>query len=266
MKALLAQLAPVPGAIEANADLLAATLHASPEADLAVFPELFFEGYDPLRCRELARPAAEALAPVARAAAATATAVVVGFAERTEDGTIANSVGLVSATGQVAAVYRKTQLSGSAERGVFTAGEQHVVVDLAGCAIAPLNCFDVEFPEPARAVARAGAELLVTVSANMVPYGLEQRLAVQARALENRRPHVFVNRAGTEGPYRFVGGSCVVNVFGEVVAQADPPDMSEAAAPRTLICDVPLAERADPDVDFLQHLREPLPVQRYSAN
>ena len=266
MRVLLAQMTPEPGDVAANEAALAAALEESAGIDLAVFPELFLEGYDPAFCREAARPAAEALAPVSRAAARAGTAVAVGFAERLGPGEAANSVGLVDADGEIAAVYRKTQLSGPIERESFTPGREYAVARLAGRAVAPLNCFDVEFPEPARAVARAGAELLVTVSANMAPYAAEQRLAVRARALENRLPHVYVNRSGAEGGNRFVGGSCVVDVFGEVRAEADPGDLAAEAAPRALVCEVPLGERAAPDVDFLKHIREPLPVQRSYDN
>ena len=48
-----------------------------------------------------------------------------------------------------------------------------------------------------RALALAGAELLVTASANMEPFGPDHEIATRARALENRLPHVYVNAIGT---------------------------------------------------------------------
>ena len=113
-------------------------------------------------------------------------------------------------------------------------------------AVAPLVCFDIEFPEPARAVAVAGAELLVTVSANMEPYEGEHELATRARALDNRLPHVYVNAVGELGGNRFVGGSRSVGAGCEVLAQA-------GAAEELLVAEVGRAAAAS-DVDYLRRL------------
>src|SRR5581483_5398409 len=104
------------------------------------------------------------------------------------------------------------------ERAVFRPGAELVLVPLAGRLVGPLICFDVEFPEPARALAAAGAELLVTLSANMEPYGDEHEVATRARALENRVPHLYANSVGTIGPNRFVGRSRSVDAGGQVLA------------------------------------------------
>ena len=166
--ALLAQLAPAPRDVDANAARVVRALRERPEADLAVFPELFLGGYTIGRLDELAlAPDAAPLRAIAQAAAATRTAVVVGFAERLADG-VANAVACFGGDGTLEGVYRKTHLFG-AESRAFTPGDEQVVVPLAGALVAPLICFDIEFPEPARAVARAGAGLLVTASANMAP-------------------------------------------------------------------------------------------------
>ena len=45
--------------------------------------------------------------------------------------------------------------------------------------VGPLICFDIEFPEPARELAAAGAELLVTASANMAPFGPDHEVATR---------------------------------------------------------------------------------------
>ena len=46
MRALLAQLASVPGQTQANADRAVEILGAHPDVEIAVFPELFVGGYD----------------------------------------------------------------------------------------------------------------------------------------------------------------------------------------------------------------------------
>ncbi len=46
MRVLLAQLDPAPRDLDANAEAVAAALAAHPDAELAVFPELFLSGYE----------------------------------------------------------------------------------------------------------------------------------------------------------------------------------------------------------------------------
>ena len=220
MRALLAQLASIPGETQANAERAVETLRTHPDVDLAVFPELFLAGYDLSLVPESARaPDSHEVRAIASAAAAASTAVVVGFAERTEDGSLFNSVACIDRDGSLAGVYRKTRLFG-AEPELFEAGDRQRLVRLAGVDVGPLICFDIEFPEPARELAAAGAELLVTASANMAPFGPDHEVASRARALENRLPHLYANGVGEIGGFRLVGGSRSVDPSGGVLAEA----------------------------------------------
>src|SRR2546423_49344 len=160
MKVLLAQLGSVLHEPHANAARAVAAVEAHPDVDLAVFPELFLSAYDLRSLDETAISSeGDEIAAVARASASAGTAVVVGFAERLAGGAVANSAACIDRDGTLAGVYRKTQLFGG-EREVFRPGEELRLVRLAGLLVAPLICFDVEFPEPVRALAVAGAELL----------------------------------------------------------------------------------------------------------
>ncbi len=206
--------------MQANAGRAVEILGAHPDVEIAVFPELFLGGYDLSLVRKLARaPDSRELDSIAAAAAAASTAVVVGFAERGEDGSFFNSVACIDRDGSLAGVYRKTRLFG-AEPDVFQAGGEQRVVRLAGLDVGPLICFDVEFPEPARELAAAGAELLVTASANMAPFGPDHEVATRARALESRLPHLYANGVGAIGGLQLVGGSRSVDASGVVLAEA----------------------------------------------
>jgi len=197
-------------------------------------------------------PADPALTTVAEHARAADAAVIVGYVERLDGGGVANSVACFDRDGRQAGTYRKTHLFGH-ESEVFSPGDDLLVVELAGRRVAPLVCFDVEFPEPARAVARAGAELLVTVAANMDPYGPDHDLAVRARALDNRLPHVYVNRVGSEYGLDFVGGSAVVAADGRALVRLGGEAAERAA-------DVDLESRPESAVDYLRLVRPALPV------
>lgn len=251
MRALLCQLSSRVGDPLANAERAAETILSHADADLAVFPELFLSGYTYRNLAVAARTVDDdEIRVVRRAAREAATAVVLGFVERTPQG-IANSVALIEQDGEVVAIYRKTQLFGD-ERTTFVPGQQLLVAPLAGVRVAPLICFDVEFPEPARALAVAGADLIVTSSANMEPFYVDHEVASRARAVENRRPHVYVNAVGATEDFVFVGGSRVVSPLGDVLVELprDRERVSSVALPEGVVVD----ER----VDYLQAL-QPLP-------
>jgi (R)-amidase len=242
--ALLAQLPPAPGSPIANAARAAHAIGEHPEADLAVFPELFLSGY---RLDQLDAVAADPDGPelgfVAKAAAEARTAVIVGFVERSGSG-FYNAVACFDEDGDLAAVYRKVKLFGG-EADAYLPGRRMLLVELAGRTVAPMVCFDMEFPELARAAALAGADLLVTVAANMDPYGREHRVHALARALENRIPHLYVNRVGDESGFAFTGESCSVDADGVVLAEAGGREE------RFLLAEVGPAGATDSRVDYL---------------
>jgi predicted amidohydrolase len=257
LQALLAQLESVPGDPRANVARAVAALEEHPNVELAVFPELYLTTYDlPSVERTALAVGGDELSELAAAASRTATAVVAGFAERLDDGRVANSAACIDRDGSLAAVYRKTQLF-AREQDVFCPGEELCVVPLAGRLVAPLICFDVEFPELARSLALAGADLLVTVSANMEPYADVHELASRARALENHLPHVYVNAVGTVPPHTFVGRSRSVSATATVIAEAE-------AGEELLVAAVGASGAPSAAVDYLRQLpgRVPVVVQR----
>jgi predicted amidohydrolase len=139
-----------------------------------------------------------------------------------------------------------------AEREAFTPGRSMLVTRLAGVLVGPMICFDAEFPEPARALARAGAELFVTASANMDPYREDHELATRARALDNRTPHAYANMVGAVGALRFCGGSRCIDRDGRVIAELPPA--GEAVIAATMALGPP----DDGSVDYLRCLPDDL--------
>ena len=244
---LLAQLTPQPGDLPANAVEIAATLGANSDVDLAVFPEMFLGGYDLERVDETAVELEGPEVAVVRAAAkGSNTAVIVGAAERCGDG-VANSLLAIDSDGEIVAVHRKTTLWG-VEQEAFVAGENLTIVELAGCKVGLMLCYEVEFPEIARALALAGAELLVTASANMAPYYDDHELASRARALDNRLCHIYVNRCGSENGLDFVAGTRLIDDEGQVVAAADGTE------PQIIVAGLPSGTVAEGPADYLSHL------------
>lgn len=91
-------------------------------------------------------------------------------------------------------------------------------------------CYDWLFPEAIRALALAGAEVLIRVSAYMDPWGATPpmdwwTLFNRARAVENFAYVVAANQGASASnypPFSWPGGSMVVDFDGRILAQADP--------------------------------------------
>jgi predicted amidohydrolase len=92
-------------------------------------------------------------------------------------------------------------------------------VDLGGVKTVVMICFDVEFLGAARAL--AGADLPVTVSANMAPLGRDHGVFATAHALEHGPPHSYVNQVGRGEAFTFAGGTMAVSAHGDRPVGAD---------------------------------------------
>ncbi|MEV6123557.1 carbon-nitrogen hydrolase family protein [Streptomyces sp. NPDC052077] len=224
MRTALLQSSGRPGSVAANLEVLdrAAERAAAAGAGLLVTSELFLTGYaigdDVARLAERADgPAAEA---VARIAARHRIALAHGYPERAGDA-VHNALQLVSADGTRLADYRKTHLFGAFEEEHFTPGDRPVVqARLNGLTVGLLICYDVEFPENVRAHALAGTDLLLVPTALMHPFPFVARSLVPVRAFENQMYIAYVNRAGREGEFDFLGLSVLAGPDGIARARA----------------------------------------------
>ncbi|WHM39717.1 carbon-nitrogen hydrolase family protein [Streptomyces sp. BPTC-684] len=213
-----------PGDVAANLKVLeeAAGRAAATGAGLLVCPEMFLTGYaigdDVPKLAEAADgPGAQAVAEIA---VRHGLAVLYGYPER-DGGTVYNSAQLIDAAGQRLANYRKTHLFGCFEQEWFTPGDQQVVqAELNGLRLGMMICYDVEFPENARAHALAGTDLLLVPTALMHPAEFVARSVVPVRAFENQMYIAYVNRTGPEGEFEFVGLSCLAGPDGTARARA----------------------------------------------
>ncbi|WP_321883246.1 carbon-nitrogen hydrolase family protein [Paraburkholderia bannensis] len=226
MQLELAQIPLVDGAVAPN---LARTIDAIGQrragTDLMVFPEATLTGFP---TRENVRDIAEtlsgpSLSAVRDAARAANVAVAVGLAER--DGErFYNTTVLIDERGDIALRYRKTHLWAT-DVGVFTPGDRFEVCEFKGMTVGLLICYDIEFPESARAVGSLGAEMLVVTNGNMDPFGPVHRRAIVARAQENQMFAALVNRIGDgDDNLTFPGESALVSPFGDVLAELKNED------------------------------------------
>ncbi|MET3457871.1 carbon-nitrogen hydrolase family protein [Pseudomonas kilonensis] len=190
------------------------------DTQLIVFPETHLMGFPSF---ETVAQSAEPLdGPTVSAVIAAArehdVAVVIGVAEN-DHGRFYNTTLLITPQG-IALKYRKTHLWAS-DRGVFEAGDRYATCEWNGVRVGLLICYDIEFPETARALAQLGAELLIVTNGNMDPYGPTHRTAVMARAQENQAFALMVNRVKEgDGGLVFAGGSALVDPLGKLLFEA----------------------------------------------
>ncbi|WP_028633973.1 MULTISPECIES: carbon-nitrogen hydrolase family protein [Pseudomonas] len=191
------------------------------DTDLIVFPETQLMGFPSAEnITRIAEPLdGPSLVAVQQAAKARNVGVVVGTAEAGDDGKFYNTTVLITPEG-VALSYRKTHLW-SSDCGVFTPGDRFATAVFKGVRVGLLICFDIEFPETARALGQLGAELIIVTNGNMDPYGATHKAAITARAMENQAFAVMVNRVGEgDGGLLFAGGSAAVDPYGQLLCEA----------------------------------------------
>jgi predicted amidohydrolase len=227
-------------------------------ADLVVLPEMWLTGYAYRRLDELAAGTPESHARVGALAKKYGYFVVGSWAERGDDGRLANTACIVGPDAKVRARYRKVHLFGPMrEDRHFAAGRAACVAKLEIGTVGLALCYDLRFPEQARKMALHGAELLLYPAQwPQVRLGHFHTL-LAARAIENQIFVAGVNRAGRSAAVEFGGGSTVVGPRGDVLAQLGPEegfaevelDLDEVAASRQTI--TYLADRAREVDEFL---------------
>jgi predicted amidohydrolase len=89
-----------------------------------------------------------------------------------------------------------------------------------GFQIGLLICYDIEFPEPARVLALAGADILLIPTAQMAPYTQVAKVLIPTRAYENQLYVAYANHSGSDDGLNYVGLSSICGPDGAVLAAA----------------------------------------------
>ena len=227
------QLAPRLGDLQRNRAASVAAIRdaVARGAELVVLPELVTSGYVFASREEAASTAitsedslfAEWAAELSKVADGRGLAVG-GFCERGDDGKLYDSAAVVDSSG-VQAVYRKVHLW-DREKLFFEPGDRPPpVVDAAVGRIGVLICYDLEFPEMARMLALAGAEL-IAVPTNWPlsewPEG-EHPPEVGIAMATARTNRVFIaccDRTGSERGQEWTAGTAIIDEAGWILATA----------------------------------------------
>jgi predicted amidohydrolase len=199
---------------------------AEVKPDLVVFPEVMMRDFGKpgsdisTYAEDLDGPFVRRLVELADKHDVT---LVAGMFERSEDPRRPyNTLAVVDRDG-LRATYRKIHLYdsfGYKESDRLLAGDLHpAVVDLHGVRVGLMTCYDLRFPELARALVDRGAELLVIPAAWVAGERKADhwRTLLKARAVENT---VYV-AAAAQPPPRYSGLSMVVTPRGETTEVAE---------------------------------------------
>ncbi|MGA7689620.1 MAG: carbon-nitrogen hydrolase family protein [Jiangellales bacterium] len=227
----------------AIAEAVAAGREAAGPLDLIVLPEAvqadFGGGATPLA--EVAEPLDGPFVQGLAGLAGESGAVVVGgmFEQPPGHGSAGlpfNTLVAVAPGAGLVATYRKAHLYdafGYRESDLLSAGDPVAVTvtvpvgDAPPATVGLMTCYDLRFPEQARALVDGGAELLLVPSAWLRGPGKQHHWAtlLAARAIENT---VYVAGVAKSGE-RYCGLTRLVDPMGEVVAELDEADGSVVA-------------------------------------
>ncbi len=233
-----AQLNPVMGDIAGNCALIrAARIQAAKDgADVLVATELGVLGYPPedLVLKPAAVAACEkAVRQLAQETGDGGPAMVVG-APWVDAGKLYNAALLLDG-GRIAAWRAKHDLPNYAvfdEKRVFSAGPLPQPVAFRGLQLGLPICEDIWLQQVPRALAKAGADMLICMNGSPYRRGIDQfrQQAFRAWHDEVRLPLVFVNQAGGQDELVFDGGGFCWDENGTCVQRAP------AFAPSTGTC------------------------------
>ena len=186
------------------------------------------------------------------------TVVLGGMKNATLEG-VFNSAVVIGPDGTVAGRYDKIHLFDARVGGqsfeassVEQAGSRPALLDVDGALVGVTICYDVRFPELYRALALAGAEVLLVPSAFTYPTGRAHwHTLLRARAIENGcyvvAPATVRSPDGPErDPFETYGHALVVSPWGEVLL-----DLEEQT---------PAVGVVDLDLTAVRETRSALPV------
>ena len=231
------------GAVDANLARVETGLRqlAPTSPGIVALPELWASGFAYGKLPELAARTPElltALTKLARQYDILLAGSLIETEEKESGPRYHNTLYITGPAGVVGS-YRKQRLFAPMQEDLhFAPGDnpQPLATPLGN--IAPLVCYDLRFPELAKAMAGQGAAILL-ISGQWPLARIENwRTLVQARAIENQMFAIACNRCGTTGDTDFGGHSLIVGPNGTILAEAgENRDAAEVKLDPTVVAE-----------------------------
>jgi NAD+ synthase (glutamine-hydrolysing) len=253
LRIAIGQLNFIVGDIDGNIKKMIAAANSArdeQQADIIVFPELSLTGYPPedlLFRTEFIAAAEAALALVTRKI--KDIYCVIGHPFKTPLG-IYNSCSLIY-NNQILGRYDKQFLPNYGvfdEQRYFIPGNKTCVIKIKNIAVGLTICEDLWNPEPILALAKAGAQIVLSPNASPFEVNKDKlrQAVLVARSQAANLPIVYANCIGGQDEIIFDGGSMVVNSDGVICQQC----VFFAEEIKTIAITFPANQAAQLDTEF----------------
>ncbi len=244
---------------------------ASQDAQLVLFPELFYPGFHGLMAgwrgdeealrsfldsaHPIPGPVSDEVGRIAKRHDVHVVFTQLELDERSKH--LYNASMLIGPDGSLILRHRKTMLTPGVETFGLAPGNEHRVAATALGNIGLLICADATCPEPARVLALQGADIVCVSSGDFHSNwrvdgsDLAQQFwthcsASPTRAVDNNVFWLVVNPAGNQGGSEFFGGSRIISPLGQLIAQAG----CGADAQELLVAEIDVAQRNRIEASF----------------
>lgn len=188
------------------------------DAEMIVFPEMTLTGFS-MNVNETAECKDDSITLKFFRKLSLEHAIVVVFGYTLKDkGNITNRLCIVK-KGKIVLEYDKIHpFSYAGENRFFNSGDCICSADINGIRVGASICYDLRFPDIYQLTSKDSDIILVIAN---WPSSRQQQweTLLKARAIENQCYIVGVNRVGTGDDLIYNGGSCIVDPYGNIIAE-----------------------------------------------
>jgi predicted amidohydrolase len=206
--------------VRAEARIVEAARHG---AQAILLPELWTTGYNWPAMPGLAEPRdGETVRWLRELAGRLGVTLIAGSIAEHRDGRIYNTSYAIAANGDLLGSYSKQHLFPLLDEPRYmAAGVDPRVIDTPHGPWGQLICFDIRFPDAARSLALAGAEILWVPAEWPHPRLEHWRTLLRARAIEDQMFVIAANRCGQGDGNTWCGHSQIIDPWGQILAEAE---------------------------------------------
>lgn len=228
-----------------NMDRLNPLLNQQPGADMYVLSETFATGFMPEGYAGGAAAQSHFMEQWMRYQADLHHAAVVGsVATKDQEGQLRNRLMFMFPDGKYKYYDKRHLFTYAGETKDYVPGDRRVVVEWCGVRFLLQVCYDLRFPVFSRS--RGDYDAIIYVANWPEQRQDAWQTLLKARAIENQCYVIGVNRVGSDGTCKYIGGSVVIDAYGHTIAQCTDGEEEIAIA--------------ELDMEQLQRFRQKFPV------
>lgn len=195
---------------------------AASAPDCLILPELWTTGYDLSRLKAIADPEGQITKSfISRLAEQYHLNIIAGSVANKMNSGVTNSMFVFNRQGELVGEYSKLHLFKLMDEHLYMQpGASKGLFTIEDTLCAGLICYDIRFPEWARAHTAQGAEILFVCAEWPLPRLSHWRALLISRAIENQCYVVACNRVGSDPANTFAGHSMIIDPWGDILCEA----------------------------------------------